>query len=203
MKIHYAWIALMCVWHIYAAEESQHKIDLNDVSIKLLKGHPEYIEDLVRMWYEAAGKNYYTDYDEAKSDYTAILENQMNDQKLPLAFVAIFHQKPIGLCALRDVCVPEKSAVPWNDDHPEIKPWLALSIACAYQKQGIGTMLAKKVLRYAHDNFGFKKAYVIPANSKTQELYTRKGCIKIADTTYEGEPVVIMEVNILNHLKSN
>ena len=56
----------------------------------------------------------------------------LNDDSIPLTFVAFFNDKPVGMCSLRE-----------NDGiRPDLMPWLgSIVVAPDYQKQGIGEMI--------------------------------------------------------------
>lgn len=198
MNIYYILLISMCVTSIYAADETQGGFDLAKVSVELLKDHPGHIDVLCKMWHESGGYKSYPNFDEVREGYTNLLKNQMRSDELPLALIALFQGEPIGLCALRPTCIPRAGAVPWSDDNPDKKPWLAIYVAAALQKRGVGKKLVQETVRYAHTKFGFDRAYVVPENDEVEALYRRKGCVKIADTTLRGKPAPVLEIEFKN-----
>lgn len=202
MKLFYTLLAALCIAQLQAAETTKN-VDLNQVSVELLKDHPEHIETLVKIWHEAVGKVRHPDFEKVKDAYNKVLTDQMNNDQLPLALVALLDSKPIGVCALRDACIPRKGACVWSDENPDKKPWLALFVATEYQKQEVGTKLIKQVFAYAQEKFGFSEAYFMPENEEAEKLYTRKGAEKIADTMRDGKPAVIMKIAFDKVLKEN
>ena len=198
MKIHYAWIAVMCVSHIHTADKLQRKIDPDEVSIELLKDHSEWAGDCSKIWYEVLGKNKYPDYEAIKKEHTQFIQEHANDTELPLMLVAILKSngKLIGMCALRKTCYPRKGVVPWADEHPEITPWLAgFAVDEAYQGTEVGIKIVKEILKYARDKLGFDEAYLLPESSEIAETYTRRGAVKVADVTRDGKEASVMKID--------
>jgi GNAT superfamily N-acetyltransferase len=199
-----AWIVLTCALHIYASHGPENMISLNEVSVELLKDHLELAGDCSKIWYDVLGKKHYPEYEPIRDKHTQFVKEHANDTELPLMLVAIVNYKPIGMCALRKTCYPRSGVVPWADGHPEITPWLAgFVVAEAYQNKGVGTKLAKEVLKHARDKLGFDTAYVLPESPEIATTYTRKGCVKIADVTRDGEKTSVMKVDIANQLESD
>lgn len=188
---------LLCGSLVYAADTAtqvQAGFDLDRVSIALLKDHPEHVDALCKMWHTVVGHKSHPNFEDVKEPYTQLLKNQMKHDELPLALIALLDGEPIGLCALRDTCIPRPGAVPWSDENPDKKPWFAIFVASAYQKCRVGTKLLQATVRHAQSTFGFDRAYAIPENKEIEQLYLRKGCVKIADTIRRGERVSVLEI---------
>jgi GNAT superfamily N-acetyltransferase len=183
---------------LYAADidtATPRNVDLSQVTIELQNDHPELIDTLCKMWHDVSGKKAFPDFSAIKDTYTNdVLKPQMHSDELPLALIAFLHGEPIGLCALRPTCIPKVGAVPWSDEHPEKKPWFAIFVAAACQKQGVGKLLLRETMRYAQTKFGFDRAYVVPDDAELEALYIKKGCTKIADTTLRDKPAPVLEI---------
>lgn len=197
MKKYFTLLVSVCITSLYAADTdtaTPTTVDLKQVSVELLKDHPEHVDTLCKMWHDVLGKKNYPDFAAIKDIYTGILRNQMRSDELPLALIALLHGKPIGLCALRPTCIPKVGFVPWSDANPDKKPWFAIFVAAACQKQGVGKHLLQETMRYAQSKFGFDRAYVVPDDAELEALYIKKGCTKIAETTLRGEPAPVLQI---------
>ena len=191
-------VMLLCslLMHSAAQEKLSCKPFAPDVvSIKLLKDYPHHVDALCAMWHDVLGKKTYPDFAQVKEPYTQLLRSQMQDDKLPLALIALINEEPIGLCAVRPTCIPRAGAVPWSDEHPEAQPWLAIFVAAAYQKKGVGAKLVTAAMHYAQQ-LGFECVYAVPENKDLEALYIRKGCTKIADTTLRGTPASVLRMEL-------
>lgn len=210
MKKYFTLLVSICITSLYAANTdtaTPTTVDLKQVSVELLKDHPEHIDTLCKMWHDVLGKKNYPDFDAIKDTYTNdVLKNQLRSDELPLALIALLHGKPIGLCALRPTCIPKVGAVPWSDEHPDKKPWFAIFVAAACQQQGVGKHLLQETMRYAQTKFGFDRAFVVPDDAELEALYIKKGCTKIADTTLRDKPAPVLEIEfnkLLSGLKAD
>ena len=100
------------------------------IKIDLLKNHPSAIPALADIWHEVLGKIWVPDVP-AYSVITRLKESR-NNQALPITFIALDGDLPVGMCSLRE-----------NDGiRPDLTPWLgSLVVDPKYQKQGIGRIL--------------------------------------------------------------
>lgn len=100
------------------------------IKIELLKNHPNTIPALAHIWHEVLGKIWVPDVP-VERVITRFAEH-LNEQALPITFVALDGDLPVGMCSLRE-----------NDGiRPDLIPWLgSLVVDPKYQKQGIGKML--------------------------------------------------------------
>src|SRR5580692_11257037 len=114
------------------------------ITIELLKNHPECITKLAEIWYELLGKTWLPEIgiQEIESGY----HEELNDD-MPLAYVALYDDLPVGTCSLQ-----------LNDGiRPDLAPWLGdLVVDLAYQKQGIGKKLIDAAKNKARE-LGFSK----------------------------------------------
>ena len=76
------------------------------------------------------------------------LEARLNEEILPLAYIAFDDEKAIGMCSLRD------------GDGSESSPWLSsLCVAESHRRRGIGKLLINVVKTKAY-KMGFRKIYL-------------------------------------------
>ena len=94
------------------------------IKIDLLKNHPNARPALAYIWHEVLGKIWVPDVPVER--VIARFADHLNDQALPITFVALDGDLPVGMCSLRE-----------NDGiRPDLTPWLgSLAIDPKYQKQ--------------------------------------------------------------------
>jgi N-acetylglutamate synthase-like GNAT family acetyltransferase len=110
----------------------------------------------------------------------------LNDQALPITFVALDGDLPVGMCSLRD-----------NDSiRPDLVPWLgSLVVDPKYQNQGIGKMLIDVTVLKAKE-LGFEKLYLFALHPTVTVYYERLGWNKIGMDEFKSHPVTVMEVDL-------
>ena len=91
------------------------------ITIDLLKNHPKSIPKLAIIWHDVLGKTWVPDI--PVSRVIERFNDHLNDKTLPLTFVAIENNMPVGMCSLRE-----------NDGiRPDLMPWLgSLVVDSAY-----------------------------------------------------------------------
>ena len=152
------------------------------IKIDLLKNHPDAIPALAKILQEELYKGF--------PEYNAQLTNHwfhewMNDD-LPLAYIALFNDIPVGSCSLQ------------LDDglRPDLFPWFGdLAVKKEYQKQGIGKMLVDVAALKAKE-LGFEKLYLFAFDPTIPEYYERLGWKKIGMDEFKSHPVTVMEVEL-------
>lgn len=154
------------------------------IIIDLLKNHPEAIQDLARIWMEVLGKIWMPDF--PLSQVIQRFQDHLNDNSLPLTYIALYEGKPIGMCSLRN-----------NDGFPsDFSPWLgSLVVDPAYQKRGVGKQLIDAAKKKA-SSLGFQKLYLFTFDLEVVDYYTRLGWGKIGIDEFKGHPVTVMEISI-------
>ena len=152
------------------------------ITIDLLKNHPQAILALASIWYEVLGKIWAPDIPFER--VIAKFEEHLNDQDLPLTFLALDNDIPVGMCSLRE-----------NDGiRPDLTPWLgSLVVDPKYQKQGIGKMLIDATVGKAK-KLGFENIYLFAIDSNIPQYYERLGWIKIGMDEFNSHPVTVMEL---------
>ncbi len=151
------------------------------IVISLLKNHPECISSIAKMWHELLGKKWLPEItiQEIESGYY----EELNDH-LPLAYVALDNDLPVGTCSLQ-----------LNDGiRPDLSPWLGdLLVDTAYQKQGIGRILIETAKNKARD-LGFEKLYLFAFDPNLPAYYARLGWNLLSMDNFKGHPVAVMEI---------
>lgn len=151
------------------------------INIELLKNHPESIPKCAEIWHEVLGKIWMPEFgiEEIESLYYEELK-----QDMPLTYIALDNEIPVGSCTLL-----------LNDGiRPDLAPWLGdLVVKPSYQKQGIGKMLIDAAKNKAAQ-LGFHKLYLFAFDPTLPDYYTRLGWKKIGMDEYKLNPVTVMEV---------
>lgn len=151
------------------------------IKIDLLKNHPHAIPTIAGIWHEVLGKIWMPEIgiEEIESLYYEELNEEM-----PLAYVALCNEIPVGTCSLT-----------LNDDiRPDLRPWLSdLVVDPRYQKQGIGKKLVDAAIEKAK-GLGFEKLYLFTFDPAIPEYYQRLGWKKIGMDEFKSHPVTVMEV---------
>lgn len=154
------------------------------IKIDILKNHPNTIPTLAHIWHVVLGKIWVPDVPVER--VITRLEESRNDQALPITFIALDGDLPVGMCSLRE-----------NDGiRPDLTPWLgSLVVDPKYQNQGIGKMLVDVAVRQAKER-GFKKLYLFAFDPTIPEYYERLGWKKIGMDEFKSHPVTVMEVEL-------
>jgi GNAT superfamily N-acetyltransferase len=154
------------------------------IKIDLLKHHPDAIPALADIWHELLGKIWVPDVPVER--VITRFAGHLNDQALPITFVALDGDLPVGMCSLRD-----------NDSiRPDLVPWLgSLVVDPKYQNQGIGKMLIDVTVLKAKE-LGFEKLYLFALHPTVTVYYERLGWNKIGMDEFKSHPVTVMEVDL-------
>jgi N-acetylglutamate synthase-like GNAT family acetyltransferase len=153
----------------------------NDMQIFTLKDRPQHLLTLAD-WHHAEWS-----YLNPKRSLQARIEEMREDllgKVIPTTYVAEREGELLG------------SATILADDmstHPELTPWLAsVYVASAQRRQGIGSVLVKRVMQHAREN-GIKRLYLYTPDQA--QLYARLGWQVFAEELYNGTPVTIMSID--------
>lgn len=154
------------------------------IKIDLLKNHPNTIPALAHVWHEVLGKIWVPDIPVER--VITRFADHLNDQALPITFIALDGDLPVGMCSLRE-----------NDGiRPDLTPWLgSLVVDLKYQRQGIGKMLIDTTLLKAKERC-FKKLYLFAFDPTIPEYYERLGWSKIGMDEFQSHSVTVMEVEL-------
>ena len=154
------------------------------IKIDLLKNHPNAIPRLAQIWHEVLGRLWVPDVPIERVEQNFL--KHLNDQTLPLTFVAFHDDTPIGMCSLRE-----------NDGiRSDLMPWLgSLVVAQSYQKQGIAKKLMTVTQQKAGE-LGFKKLYLFAFDPTIPNYYATHGWEKIGIDEFKGHLVTVMEITL-------
>lgn len=157
------------------------------IKIKPLAQFPNYLPDIVRLWSETIGKKWSTT--PSIEEVELRFKTHLNEDILPLAYIAIDGNKAIGMCCLRI----EDGGI----SRPEFFPWLGgICVEENYRKHGIGKLLIEVVKSKAHE-MGFKKLYLWTFEKNIADWYTRNGWIQLPDDMIvDGKKIILMEIKI-------
>lgn len=152
------------------------------ITIEPLSKHQNTIPDLAKIWHEGLGKNWLPDV--AIERVQQKFQEHLNEDKLPLTFVAFHDEKPVGMCSLRV-----------NDGiRPDLMPWLgSLVVDPGYQKQGIAKELINAIKAKAIQ-LGFKKLYLFAFDPTLPQYYEQLGWEIIGMDKFQHHPVTVMEI---------
>lgn len=154
------------------------------IAIDLLKNHPEAIPRLAQLSYELIGRKWIP----GASVERAIerFKTHLNDETLPVTFVAFDGDKPVGMCSLRK-----------NDGiRSDLTPWLgSLIVDPEYQGHGIAQKLMDATKAKAQ-SLQFNKCFLFAFDPKIPDYYARHGWIKIGMDEFSDKPVTVMEIKL-------
>lgn len=154
------------------------------ITIDLLKNHPSAIPSLASIWSDVLGKIWVPNVSSAEVQER--FKNHLNDDTLPLTYVAFHNNEPVGMCSLRE-----------NDGiRPDLKPWIgSLVVDSQYQNQGIGRKLLNITLNKAK-NLGFKTVHLFAFDPTIPEYYKSLGWKIIGIDECKGHPVTVMMIEL-------
>ena len=154
------------------------------ITIDLLKNHPKAIPILTKIWHEVLGKIWLADV--IIEDLQKELYAYLNENSLPMTFVAFFNNEPVGMCSL---C--EEDGV-----RQDLKPWLCDLVVCSdFQKQGIGRQLINAVKEKAYQ-MNFSELHLFAFDAAISEYYKNLGWEKIGMDKFKNYPVTIMKIKL-------
>ena len=151
--------------------------------IRPLSDYPEYIK-IVAMW---AFGYWYSNSGILFSAVLADYQRRADFSSLPVAWVAVEDNKPIGIVSLKEYDLLS---------HKHLTPWLsALYVIPDFRKQGIAQKLIETVADYA-SSLGFQSLYLFTDNRKNDYLiqyYSSRGWTTVEKTLdHRGVPTNIM-----------
>nr|WP_237578962.1 GNAT family N-acetyltransferase [Legionella pneumophila] len=162
----------------------EKRFDSRPIKIDLLKNHPNTIPKLAAIWYQVLGSLWVPDIPVER--VAARFQEHLNENKLPLTFVAFCDGKPVGMCSLRD-----------NDGiRPDLTPWLgSLVVHPDYQREGIAFKLINAI-KQKTKQLGFNQLYLFTFYPTLPNYYAALGWGKMGMDKFKGHDVTVMEVAI-------
>ncbi|RUR14270.1 GNAT family N-acetyltransferase [Legionella sp. km772] len=153
------------------------------IKIDLLNNHPHAIPTLANIWHEVLGKIWMPGI--AIEEIEALYYEEL-EQDMPLTYIALYGEIPVGSCTLELE----------GGIRPDLSPWLGdLVVAPQYQKQGIGKALVDVAVKKAKA-LGFQKLYLFTFDPAIPEYYERLGWKNIGIDKFKSHPVTVMEVGL-------
>ena len=159
------------------------KIDNNILKIDLLKNNPSAIPTLAHIWHEVLGKIWMPEI--GIEEIKALFYEELN-QDIPLTYIALYNDIPVGSCTLE-----LKGGI-----RPDLGPWIGdLVVDPKYQKQEIGKKLLSTTVTKAKE-LGFKQLYLFTFDHAISEYYQHLGWNKIGMDTFKSHPVIVMKIDL-------
>lgn len=154
------------------------------IRIDSLKNHPNVVPCLAKIWHELLCKKWAPEISLEQAEQRFL--THLNDDTLPLTYVAFDQDKTIGMCSLRE-----------NDGiRSDLKPWLgSLVVDKAYQGQGIARLLIDEVKMKAK-SMHYKSVYLLTFDPTLPDYYQRLGWNKIGMDELKGLPVTVMQIEV-------
>lgn len=137
------------------------------IKIKYLSHFPHHARILSEIWVESIGKNLFSDVTAEMKE--AEINQTLNEAKLPLSFVALDNDKPVGMGTL---------SMDGRIEGVDYSPFLSLFVRDDYKSRGIAKLLIRSVKSKAF-KMGFKKLYVVIFTKDLVPKYESAGWRKI------------------------
>ena len=152
--------------------------------IKLLADCQQHIPALAKLWYEEISRHWSPDASIEKANEKLV--GHLNQNKMPMAFVALLDDQAIGM-----VCLRETDGI-----RPGVAPWLgSLVVNPEYRGQKVGEALINTVKEQAKD-FGHQILYLLAFDPTIPNWYARLGWKHIGDDELFGHRVSVMSISI-------
>jgi GNAT superfamily N-acetyltransferase len=163
---------------------AKKSIDINmNLTINLLKNHPQTIPQLAKIWHELLGKIWMPEL--GIEEIEALYYEELT-QNMPVTYIALHGSIPVASFTLQLK----------DEIRPDLGPWIGdLVVDPNYQKQGIGKMLIGAAMGQAKE-LGFEKLYVFAFDPTIPEYYQRLGWKKTSMDEFKGHPVTVMEIEL-------
>ena len=157
---------------------------IQDYTIKLLNDCQEYIPSLAQLWYEEISRHWVPESSIEKAKQKLLAH--LNSDKMPMAFVAIYDNQPIGMACLRE-----------NDGIREgTSPWLgSLVVHPNYRGRKLGELLINAV-KYEAKKFGHLILYLLAFDPTIPEWYEKLGWEYIGYDELFSQRVTVMSINL-------
>lgn len=152
------------------------------MEIKYLVEVQDYLPEISMWLYNQWGVKHD---DSSPADWVKELQQRLNKDELPMTFVAVRGEKPIGTSSLVECDMETKS---------ELTPWLAdVYVPPEERAQGIATKLVQRINEEAK-KLGYDKYYLF--TRQATGFYLKLGWEIIETTTYKGKKVDVMVYNL-------
>lgn len=154
------------------------------IKTDFLKNHPHAIPALANIWHEVLGKIWMPEI--GLQEIESLYYEELN-QNMPLTYIALSGETPVGSCTLQLK----------DDVRPDLGPWIeSVVVDPKYQKQGIGKMLIDVTVQKAK-KLGFEKLYLFAFDPAITDYYQRLGWKKIGIDKFKSHTVTVMKMSTL------
>lgn len=150
--------------------------------IKLLAQCPQYIPQLAKLFYEEIGQHWVCNASIKRAEQRLI--DHKNTEQLPLTFVALHDEQPIGMASLRK-----------NDGiRPDLTPWLgSLVVNPSFRGKQIGQMLIDAVKKQSK-LFNYPDLYLFAFDQTIPHWYAKLGWKTAGQDQFLNHPITVMKI---------
>ncbi len=154
------------------------------VEIKQLVECQEHIPVLASLWYEEISRHWINDASIEKSKVR--LFSHLNNDKMPMAVVAIYNGYPIGMACLRET----------DGIRPGVTPWLG-SLVVSPESRGnkVGEILIESIKTRAK-KMGYNTLYLLAFDPTISSWYAKLGWQSIGSDQLLARQVSVMSIKI-------
>lgn len=171
--------------HQIIQQKNSNFFSPRSMQLELLKNCPHTIPTLAQWIYEEWSPPYDTSLTKEKLISAFIM--RLNDDRIPLTFVVINDDLPIGTISLKNETAPEFSDIPNNSI------WMgSLHILPAKRNQGIGHELLKLAQIVARE-FGYENLYFYTSNPTNVQWYLNRGASLIEERPFRNHKITLMQ----------
>ena len=157
---------------------------MNKIEIKSLLDCQKHIPSLAKLWHEEISRHWVPNASIERA--TQRLTEHLNTDKMPMAFIALQDDKPIGMACLRET----------DGIRPGVTPWLgSLVVHPEHRKNKIGEMLIDKIKLEAK-LFNFQSLYLLAFDPTIPDWYKRLGWRLIGDDELLNHRVAVMDIQL-------
>lgn len=156
----------------------------NYFQIDLLKNHPKKIDSLVQIWHQVLESKWIPDADlkKVKAEY----HEHLNENFMPLTYVALFENQAVGMGSLR----------PNDGLQNDLGPWLgSLVVTPEFQNRKVGVMLIDAIKKKAK-HLGFETLYLFTIDPTIPNYYQKLGWEPVSKDLFHHHPVTIMKIRL-------
>lgn len=156
----------------------------NEIEIKYLGDCQEHIPALAKLWYEEISRHWV----KGSSIESRLQELSKHAQKgkMPLALVALYENRPIGMACLRET----------DGIQPDKKPWLgSLVVDPNHRGKKIGEKLIDEIKLLARSS-NHENLYLLAFDPTIPNWYAKLGWEHIGYDELLGHRVTVMKCNL-------
>ncbi|MCS5709302.1 GNAT family N-acetyltransferase [Candidatus Berkiella cookevillensis] len=153
------------------------------LTVAYLKDHPEYIPLVAKWIFETWG--HYNP--QARYEKTILkLHDHLNTESLPITYIALQDNKPVGTSSVRIT----------DGIRPDLIPWLAsLFVLPEYRGKGIAQALINAV-KHKAQQLKYPTIYLLAFDQSIPQWYEKLGWQIIGNDALYGHSVKVMSIHI-------